>query len=230
MSIISKIELDSIVVNKQVYPREQPNEEKIEEYYQKMRKGEIFPRVTVTGIKGTIYLVDGFHRINAMLKLGLREADVDVIKCKSEEDAYVESIKRNVIHGVSLTSKDKVGIIKKLKNSGREVSEIAEILRVTSQEIERIQEACIQRSRECTVKRFNCGDCTDPEKPVEDLWSTDPGIVKDISRQAGMLQSLNFLIENNSLKLTQPRVKRQFERLRKLVLQVPIEVEEITVK
>ena len=227
MSVISKVPIESIVVNRQVYPREQPNEEKIEEYYQKMRRGERFPRPVVTGIKGTIFLVDGFHRISAMLKLGETEAEVEVIKCRSEDEAYEESVRRNVVHGVALNSRDKVSIIRHLRNTGRDVQEIAEILRVTSQEIERIQETCIERSRQCTVKRFNCGDCTDPEKPFEDPFASDPVKVgRDLNLQARALRSVSYLLEARALKLSHPGIKREFERLRKLVLEAetPIEV------
>lgn len=70
--------------------------------------GADMPPVTVANLKGVYYLVDGFHRVRALIQLHKEYVSACVIPVKNVEEARWIAVKHNSIHGLQLTGKDKI--------------------------------------------------------------------------------------------------------------------------
>ncbi len=152
-SIFSTISIDSIICDGSVYPRPQHDPHAIETYAAAMLRGDKFPPICVTGIRGRVYLVDGYHRLNAMMRCGMMETQAEVINCGTLEEAYEESVRRNAIHGLRFSLEDKRHIAKRLRNGGKKEDEIASLLRMTLHDFQRIVLGSIERATELAVSR-----------------------------------------------------------------------------
>ena len=70
--------------------------------------GADMPPVTVADLKGVYYLVDGFHRVRALIQLHKEYVTACVIPVKNVEEARWIAVKCNSIHGLQLTTKEKI--------------------------------------------------------------------------------------------------------------------------
>ena len=70
--------------------------------------GADMPPVTVADLKGVYYLVDGFHRVGALIQLQKEHVTACVIPVKNVEEARWIAVKLNSIHGLRLTGKEKI--------------------------------------------------------------------------------------------------------------------------
>ena len=76
------------------------NKEKVKEYKEIIK---IIDPITVMKIDAVLYLVDGFHRVRAMVLAGWDEAEAYIERGKSIDEAYVRAIEINTKHGMGLT-------------------------------------------------------------------------------------------------------------------------------
>jgi len=103
---MKKLNLDVIRIDGDTQPREELDQEMVAEYAELMRDGVQFPPV-VTFFDGSNYwLVDGFHRYFAHLKLGKAGINADVV-AGTLRDAKLFSYKANKTHGLRPTMEDK---------------------------------------------------------------------------------------------------------------------------
>ena len=78
------------------------NEEVVQDYADKMTEGIIFPPVTVIANR----LVDGYHRVEAALRIGRTEIDAEVLP-GDKTAALLAALKANATHGLYRTNADK---------------------------------------------------------------------------------------------------------------------------
>lgn len=81
-------------------------DETVEEYAQHMSDGKVFPAVTVFDLGDNLALVDGYHRIAAITRIGGDEVKA-VVTPGTREDALRASVKANSEHGQRRTNLDK---------------------------------------------------------------------------------------------------------------------------
>ncbi|MCL6683457.1 ParB N-terminal domain-containing protein [Sphingomonas alba] len=84
---------------------------RVKKYVYDMRRGDGFPAITVASVDGRLYILDGFHRVEAALQAGLPALNAKIAKL-SEQAAVREAFKANVDHGLNLNRKDKRNIFR----------------------------------------------------------------------------------------------------------------------
>jgi len=76
------------------------NQAKIAEYAENFQQ---LPPIQVFDVQGDLYLVNGWHRMAAALKLELKEVNIEVVGSGSRLDAIDYADQANLKHGIPLT-------------------------------------------------------------------------------------------------------------------------------
>ena len=105
-ALTMKLKLEQIVRDPDVQARITVYENTVLEYIESLERGEVFPPVTVFDDNGTYYLVDGWHRDEAMYRCGRKEIEAEV-KMGSRRDAILFSVGVNSNHGLRRSNEDK---------------------------------------------------------------------------------------------------------------------------
>lgn len=101
------IKLSELVIDAGTQQREKINNEIVAEYAEAIKCGAKFPAVTAFFNGAQYYLVDGFHRYNAIKDAGgIDEILADVID-GTKREAVLYSLGVNDTHGIRLTNSDK---------------------------------------------------------------------------------------------------------------------------
>ena len=124
------IDIDKIVVDADLYPRENWNWQTSYGYSQAMLAGAKFPPIVVAMNNGKYYLVDGRHRIEAYKILKRQKIEAEVVVGWSRHKIFEEAIKRNVSHGKALTVHEKRVAALKLRNWSYPPNQISELIQV----------------------------------------------------------------------------------------------------
>lgn len=105
------VSLVSLVLDFTVYPRMTVDDYHVRSLKNAIYAGASLPLVVVE--KNTLRVVDGFHRVGAMLSVrpSIREVEVLVREYVSEKDLFEDAVQLNAIHGKALSSYDKAHII-----------------------------------------------------------------------------------------------------------------------
>lgn len=98
-------------LNLSLQSRTAMNEETIQEYLADMKDGVVFDPIKVVNTREAKYLVDGYHRVEAMKRLGLNEVEALVIP-GTKALALREAIGANAKHGLKRTNEDKLNALK----------------------------------------------------------------------------------------------------------------------
>lgn len=101
------IKLEDVVVDPRLQSRVGLSDKTIEEYAELYDEGVKFPPVTVMAIDNQFLLIDGFHRVEALKKLGDYEVEAVVVEGSSFDDALMASWAANKAHGLTRTNADK---------------------------------------------------------------------------------------------------------------------------
>lgn len=99
-----KINIDDIVINLELMPREELDKDLVETYAESI---EVLPPITLTKVGDEWVLVDGTHRLEAHKLKGLSEIEYIEIKTKDDREIMEEAVKANSIHGKQLSMKEK---------------------------------------------------------------------------------------------------------------------------
>lgn len=129
---ISKLHFDETV-----YPRMKVGWMTAYIYAQAMKAGSIFPPIVVGQFKKQMYVVDGWHRVEARKLLKEEYIQAIVRQFESKRDMFVEAVKLNASHGRPLNVQEKVRIIEKLKELRFKPQEITEIIRIPLDKLEK---------------------------------------------------------------------------------------------
>jgi len=122
---ISEIEMDE-----ELYPRTKVSWMTSYTYSQAMLMGDIFPPVIVGRLEGKYYLIDGWHRIQALKLLKQDVVKAIVKNVESKKELFAEAVKLNARHGKPLSIQDKVKIIDRLKELGFDPKNISELVKI----------------------------------------------------------------------------------------------------
>jgi uncharacterized ParB-like nuclease family protein len=104
--VVAELPIASIRLDGGTQSRASLNAQTIGEYSEAMTAGAQFPPVVVFYDGKTRWLADGFHRVNASLKLGRDRIACDV-RQGGQRDAVLFSVTANATHGLRRTNADK---------------------------------------------------------------------------------------------------------------------------
>ena len=104
MSLL-KIKLDELNT-RNLQTRAALNEDTVADYAEAMERGDKFPAVTVFTDGAEYYLADGFHRVEALRRIG-KKAVVAELREGDYKAALLHALKANSTHGLRRTNADK---------------------------------------------------------------------------------------------------------------------------
>lgn len=101
MSNVIELPLECVVYRTDLYPRFQPNPQKIQEYATNL---DVLPAIEVSD---TYILIDGYHRWKAHETVGAETIKAIVTPVASEMQLLQLAVQRNATHGLQLSQDDK---------------------------------------------------------------------------------------------------------------------------
>lgn len=128
---MTKINISQIVFCKELYPRNELDNENVNSYRDAIDK---LPPITLS--KDNI-LIDGYHRLTAHRLEGFTEIEAEILDITDEKDILLEAIRRNTTHGKQLTKKEKHHWAKKMFQQGFDKPVIAKELSVSDKSVGR---------------------------------------------------------------------------------------------
>ena len=155
MAELIDVVLSELVLDPELQPRETLRKEKVEEYAQRMKDGACFPPIQCGRLKGegrTLYLLDGFHRVEAIKSLGTLITPGAVEEYETRGEMFEYAFRANNIHGINLTDEEiREGIIRIIKmhpeESSRKIADRCGCSHTTIQTYVRELESTFQLNR-----------------------------------------------------------------------------------
>lgn len=110
--LVEEVPLADIVVDKELQSRSSKlDEAQVKRYSIAMAQDDEFPPICLARINSVLFVIDGFHRVEAARINGKSNISA-VIRVMTREDAKWEGGKQNLQHGLPLKSKDKLPMFK----------------------------------------------------------------------------------------------------------------------
>jgi hypothetical protein len=178
LSIINEIEWSWRKVSPDTIhsdPRFQPrvkgvSDALVNKYAWDMRRGDTFPPILVGRVANVLYVLDGFHRLEAARAAGLSEISIRVASMREDTAVWV-AVEANAIHGLNLTRSDKRHCFQRYCETGRHVGPDGSIksLREMRRELHNIAHPSTLSK---WLKSVGIVPSDDPEGPVKE-WDRD---------------------------------------------------------
>ena len=123
------VKLDEIVIDRSVNPREQINEEHVEDLVNAIKRDEQLPLPVCYDVAGKLKLAEGFHRYTAYQRLRKLRIDVTVI-AGTDDDWALAALCSNQGHGLKRSNAEKrlavEGMLKRFPDwSSRRIADAA---------------------------------------------------------------------------------------------------------
>jgi len=134
--IQKRVVIKDISLDKELYPRENYYWKQAKGYATAMEQGDQFPKIILGLNNGTLYLIDGRHRIEAHKILKIKEIDAVVYHGLSKAEIFKMAVKTNTTHGMSLSAYDRRRCAVKLIELGVKNAEVANLINVESDELQ----------------------------------------------------------------------------------------------
>ena len=109
---VTLVDIEEIVRNRRFQVRDKIDDNTVRQYAVAMKAGEVFPPVRLARIKGALVLIDGWHRLEARVRLAARARDrkegrkwLEVpatIEDMTEREARWAAATANLTHGLRL--------------------------------------------------------------------------------------------------------------------------------
>lgn len=136
---IHVLKIKDLIFDLNFYPRFKTNWLTAYQYAMAMKAGSVFPPITVGVYKGKHYVIDGWHRVEALKTLGEEFVQAVIKKYPSEAEMFAESVRLNASHGLQLTPREKARIIDRLESYHFGLEQISEIVKVPVDKIARFK-------------------------------------------------------------------------------------------
>ncbi len=200
------VKLSELVFDEELYPRFKTDWLTVYQYTEAMKSGSVFPPIVVGVWRGKKYVIDGWHRCEAVRKLGRDCIKAVIKKYKKYRDMFADAVRYNSTHGRMLSSQEKARIIQKLNQMGFSKVQISEIVKVPVEKIERFEVK--------VVRNVVTGKPIVLKAPVEEAVQKNPEILEKIERgeisqeslatrtQKHILRQLLELLKNDLLDVT----------------------------
>lgn len=102
-----KFPIREIATDRRCQARKEEDPAIVDEYAEAYRAKAKFPPIEVFIVDGAPQLVDGWHRLAAMLKAGLAWATCEVVGTGTIDEAIWRALGANQMHGIRRTNEDK---------------------------------------------------------------------------------------------------------------------------
>lgn len=137
--------MESIVFSKVIWPRDHEYYQISYRYMGSMKAGVKFPPIVVGTVKTaedpkTLHLIDGKHRLKAYDMLDVKEVEAEINHYESFEEAFYDSVRRNIVHGQPLTTYEFGCVMKRLLEKGKDLVYIATLLQMTIDDVKKFIE------------------------------------------------------------------------------------------
>src|SRR5262245_23763595 len=134
-----KVDIQKIVIDASIYPRGSGiNESHLSRMVHALSTpGTKFPPVLVEA--KTLRLVDGRHRYEASMKVGLKTIEIIEKVYKSEADLFADGVRANVQHGQPMDTHSVRAAIIRLEAYGYTKEQIGECVRLPLEQIVKIE-------------------------------------------------------------------------------------------
>lgn len=101
-----KIKAIDVVLDQALYPRQEISSANLHDILEARQAGIMLPPITVE--RRTLRLVDGWHRVNAELKLSGDDVEIEAVAKAYENDAelFLDAVRLNAGHGQKLSHFD----------------------------------------------------------------------------------------------------------------------------
>lgn len=97
--------IDAIQRDKKYQLRTKTYPDKVEEYARQMSEGGNFPPISVADIRGRLVCTDGFHRLAAYEKCGVKTVQA-IVRKRSHRQALRDALSANQKHGIPFSRAD----------------------------------------------------------------------------------------------------------------------------
>lgn len=135
-----RVSLDKLTFDAEFYPRTQTNSVVINQYAEAIQNGALMPPIRVEA--GSYRIIDGVHRWEALKRLGIEEALVQVEATDGDADFYERAVTANIAHGRALSPFEKERAALRFEELGMERVAIAGILQLSVDRIGEIKRNC----------------------------------------------------------------------------------------
>ncbi len=109
-----------IVEDPNLKAREETGPPTVLRYRDAMQAGAKFPPLTVARVGGVLCLVDGFHRLKAVRRLGARMVPVTMLQDgATSDDAFFAAVTANLTHGRGLSREERRAAFRRYLDTGR---------------------------------------------------------------------------------------------------------------
>jgi len=205
------LKIDELIFDEDLYPRVRLSWMTTYTYSQAMQMGDVFPPIVVGELKGKYYIIDGWHRVEALRLLKQDFVKAIVKRVKSRKELFAEAVKLNVKHGKPLSIQDKVKIIDKLEELGFDTENIAELVKIPTGKLEKYKARTITLPtgkkiylKAATAKAVEKKLKTEGE--VADIEEIDQEIINARSVEH-LLKQLVDILEADLLPVSDPKVR-----------------------
>lgn len=129
------IPINKVKIEKETYPRISVDWITCARYYNALKSGAKFPPIIVAQIDKEYFLVDGAHRLKAFKDNKETHIQAEILRGLNKEDIYLESVKRNVIHGRQFSTQEVTNICITLEKWNLSKEKISEIVRIPTDKL-----------------------------------------------------------------------------------------------
>ncbi len=173
------IEISKIKFDEELYPRTKTNWLTVYQYQQAMKVGSIFPPIIIGEYEGEYYLIDGWHRVAALIRLKQNSVKAIIKTYNSKKEMFIDAVKFNSTHGRPLSVQDKVKIIDKLKKLKIDDETISKLVKIPVGKLKKFEKRAIDLGPGRTVYvKKPIADVLDKKNPQE-----IPTIVSTINQE-----------------------------------------------
>ena len=116
------VDIGEIIIDRRFQIRNSTDTKTVKAYANAMKAGSEFPPVTIADINGRLFLIDGFHRYEAVLSVGGKEIRAIITKM-TDREALRASAVANLTHGLRLTKSEKIKAFKQFIKGGGHLDE-----------------------------------------------------------------------------------------------------------
>lgn len=198
------IKIGKLAFDPEIYPRMEVQWLTAYQYAQAMRVGDEFPPITVGSFEGKLYVIDGWHRIEAKKLLKQEHIQAVIKSYKDKKEMFLDAIKSNIQHGRQLSTHEKVRLVHKLQEMAFELNQISQIVKIPLDKIELFQARVIIGSNGKPI--YLKSSVVRTQADVKDMLSVDQTSLSTRT-SLQLLQQLVELIRSNVLSFSDEKAK-----------------------
>jgi hypothetical protein len=161
--------------------------------------------------------IDGWNRLIAAQMIGKTEFRAFFIKLKNYQDAYLEAIKRNRVHGANLSPAEVAMAIGNMKQMGLSYQRMKEVLSMPIPEIRTFERERLTWRKKGGRLQFTVIKSTVMNTAPPDITMEDQAPYSTVG-QVHLLDQVINLIQKGHLDWTNPDVAKRIDILAKLLM------------